>query len=158
VARDDEEAKEEWREYRTHTRKNVAWLLPQLVAEGARTLDELAPLVADDAEHPHLLDHLKQLGFYTDCLGNVNWSQPAELITQEIATDIVQLAEIFSNKEEATELEIELWVKHMQPVWKSEWMRQGLVNWHDDMVAHGLANDAGGMEKFVFGDGIGREP
>src|SRR5690606_22607539 len=97
---------------------------------------------------------LKQLGFYTDCLGKVNWSQPADVITEEVSTSMVRLAEIFSEKEEATELEIELWVKHMRPVWKSEWMKQGLVNWHDDMVAHGLADDPGGMERFVFGDGI----
>ncbi len=38
VARDDQDMKETWRDYRSHAKKNMAWILPQLAAQGARDL------------------------------------------------------------------------------------------------------------------------
>jgi AbiV family abortive infection protein len=69
VARDEEEVAECWRNYRWHTKKNIAWLLPQLVADGARRLDDFSPLFDGESDHPELLDQVKQISFYSDCLG-----------------------------------------------------------------------------------------
>ncbi|WP_152551782.1 AbiV family abortive infection protein [Ralstonia pseudosolanacearum] len=56
--------------YRSHTKKNVAWiLLEQTNRTGMIKLDDLRPLFEPDAEHPYILDQLKQIAFYTDSLG-----------------------------------------------------------------------------------------
>lgn len=36
---------------------------------GMIKLDDLRPLFEPDAEHPYILDQLKQIAFYTDSLG-----------------------------------------------------------------------------------------
>lgn len=140
LARSEAEASAAWKDYRSHTRKNVAWLLPQLAASGARKLDDLSPLFDTDAEHPHLLDQLKQLGFYTDCLGKAHWSLPSEVITQELSNSLVQTARLFARDHHCTEREIQLWVEHLGPVWKQDpgWMKQAIVNWYAAMQAAGL--------------------
>jgi len=129
-----------WKEYRTHTKKNLNWILPDLVAGGARRLDDFKPMFAPDAEHPLLLDQIKQLGFYTDCLGKAHWSVPVDVIDQALAERLVSAAEVISPKREVSVLELELWAKHMRPVWKrgDERMRVALANWYADMQESGL--------------------
>ncbi len=89
----------------------------------------------EDAEHPYILDNLKQIGFYTDCLGNAHWSIPEEVIDEGIAKMVIYLAKIFVSKKEITEKEMELWIKHLGPVWKKDmrWMQQALDNWYHEM-------------------------
>ncbi len=152
LARDDTEIKEAWRDYRSHTRKNVMWLLPQLVAQGARKLDDMRLLFDESCEHPYLLEQIKQVGFYTDCLGQAHWSKPTHIIEEDLAKTIVQVAEIMAKDREITTLEIELWIKHIKPVWKKNlsWMKQALVNWHNEMKEKGLVKeDDNDMERFV---------
>ncbi|WP_041931115.1 AbiV family abortive infection protein [Pseudomonas brassicacearum] len=149
-----QELKAEWRRYRTHTSKNVSWILPQLAAQGAKFLNDLRPLFDDESDHPQLLDQLKQLGFYTDCLGaKANWSKPEEVIDPDLATTLVRTAEILAPKSSVSEREIELWVEHLGPVWKKNenLMRLALVSWYRSMQEEGL-KEAGSnkMEKFVF--------
>ncbi|WP_280552517.1 AbiV family abortive infection protein [Halomonas sp. 25-S5] len=153
LARDDNEVKEEWKRYRSHTNKNVQWIFPQLVAEGARKLDDLRPLFDKGAEHPYLLDQVKQLGFYTDCLGNKgHWSIPDEVVDGELADQLVATAELLSSASPTSEREIELWVNHVGPVWKKDinWMKHAVASWYEAMQREGLKpggeND---MEKFL---------
>jgi len=152
LAKTDAEAAESWKRYRSHTRKNTAWLLPQLAAAGARKLDEFSSLFDESAEHPFLLDQLKQLGFYTDCLGNAHWAVPSDVIDEGLARRFLGIAKILDDKKEHTEREVALWVEHMGPVWKKDmaWMKQALINWYSAMQAEGLAargpND---MERFI---------
>ncbi len=156
LATTEEETLDEWRNYRSHTKKNVAWILPQLAANGARKLDDLKPIFHDDSEHPYILDQLKQLGFYTDCLGKAHWFQPKEVIDESLAKTLVQTAQIIAKGSRVTEKEIELWIKHVGPVWKKDpaWMKQALVNWYADMQQHGLAAEGNNkMEQFIK-DGI----
>lgn len=152
VARDNEQRREDWRAYRSHTKKNMAWLLPQFLKQGARKLDEFAPLFAEDADHPFLLDQLKQLGFYTDCLGKAHWSIPQDVIDRSLAQMLVDIAELLCRDRQVSEKELELWVKHVGPVWNSNsaWMKQALTNWYQDMQAHGLAPEGENeMEQFI---------
>ena len=58
LARNDGEIKETWKEYRSHTKKNAMWLLPQLVAQGARKLDDMRQLFDESSEHPYFIKHL----------------------------------------------------------------------------------------------------
>ncbi len=80
IAKTSEEIADAWRDYRSHTRKNVSWLLPQLVEQGARKLDDFKTLFEESSDHPYVLDQLKQIAFYTDCLGGAHWSMPQEVI------------------------------------------------------------------------------
>ena len=60
LARTDKERSTSWRAYRTHTKKNIGWILPQLIAAGARTLEELRPVFDESSDHPFVLNQLKQ--------------------------------------------------------------------------------------------------
>lgn len=155
LARDDNELKEEWKRYRSHTEKNVQWIIPQLVAEGVRKLDDLRPLFDKNAEHPYLLDQVKQIGFYTDCLGNEgNWSVPDEVIDVELAGKLVFTARLLSSAEPTSEREIELWVEHVGPAWKNDlnWMKRVVENWYRAMQREGLKPEGkNAMETFLHG-------
>lgn len=152
LAKSDKEAAETWNGYRSHTRKNVAWLLPQLAAEGARKLDDFRPLFDNDAEHPFILDQLKQVGFYTDCLGSAHWSIPSEVIDESLARMLFGISQLFARDSEHTEREVQLWIDHVGPVWKKDmgWMKQAVINWYTAMQAAGLAPEGtNGMEEFI---------
>jgi AbiV family abortive infection protein len=152
LARNDDEAFDEWKAYRAHTKKNVAWILPDLAAAGARKLEDLRPLYDSTSDHPYILDHLKQLGFYTDCLGAALWSEPGSIIDEKVASALVQTAKLFTRDHEYSQKELELWVEHIGPVWKKDmsWMQQGLVDWNRAMEEAGLTQTSTqAMENFV---------
>lgn len=152
LAKSELEVKDCWKDYRSHTQKNVSWIFPQLVANGARKLEDFRKLFDKDLDHPYLLDQIKQLGFYTDCLGNAHWSQPTEVISKELAVSLLQTAQLLIHNRECTEREIELWVEHIGPVWKRdlEWMKQALINWSNAMQREGLmSSEENSMEKFI---------
>lgn len=152
VAKDDQELKDCWRNYRSHTKKNVSWMLPELAAKGARRLYDFLPLFDKTSDHPFILDQVKQLGFYTDCLGNAHWSRPDEAIDEQLATNLVWIASVSSKGKEITTQEIELWIKHMKPVWRvdEEKMKRALIAWYAEMQQLGLAAEGENkMEQFV---------
>ena len=144
-----------WKDYRTHRSKNAAWILPDLVAKGARDLDSLRPATDSSGEHTAMLDQLKQLGFYTDCFGDAHWSEPAKVIDENLAKSLVGIANLLANEKIVTEREIELWVEHMRPVYGAPLgqMKAALLNWYAAMRQNGLWEDGDiGVEAFVFGD------
>ena len=156
VVNNEKSQAECWRSYRSHTKKNIAWLLPQLAIEGATKLDDFRPLFDKKADHPFVLDQLKQLSFYTDCLGDKNWSIPDDVIDEELARSIVSIANIFSKNKEIEPLEIELWIKHLGPVWmlSDEAMKKGLENWYDETQSLGLATEGENKMKQFIRKGI----
>ncbi len=154
VARTDGEVRSCWRDYRSHTRKNAAWIFPQLFAGGARQLENFRPMFADNADHTAMLDNLKQLGFYTDCLGKAHWARPGDVIDAELAQQVVSVAKILSLPSKHSEREVALWIEHIGPVWKQNmaWMKQALLNWQDAMYCEGLSKTpVEEMSKFVHG-------
>ena len=154
VARTEDEVRDCWRDYRSHTRKNVSWIFPDMVASGARELEHFRPMFDEKAEHPALLDNLKQLGFYTDCLGRAHWSQPSEVIDAELAQKVVSAAKVLSRPSKYTTREVELWVEHIGPVWKKDlsWMKKALLAWQDAMYREGLSETrSADMREFLNG-------
>ena len=153
---DPKAIKEAWRRYRSHTSKNVAWGAPDLVMKGARVLDDFAPLFADTAEHPFILDQLKQIAMYTDCLGNANWSKPQQVIGKDLALAIIANAEIFASRKTIMAEEIELWIEYMGPVMRDpvseRWIKKAFQNWYHAAVERGFIdpNDQA-MKLLVFG-------
>lgn len=114
-AANENEARKLWREYRSHTAKNVLWLLPQLVSRGARQLQNFADLFSEESDHPHVLDQVKQISFYTDCLGSAHWSEPSDVIDEKLAQTLVATAALMARDKEITAAEIDLWVKVVGP-------------------------------------------
>lgn len=154
LSKSDADIADAWNSYRSHTKKNIAWILPQLAQQGARKLEDLLPLVDKASDHPFVLDQVKQLGFYTDCLGKAHWSLPVEVVNEDLANGIVSIAKLLVNarSNEYTPKEIELWIEHVGPVWKKgmPWMKQAIVTWYAAMQTHGLAPDGENkMEVFV---------
>lgn len=152
LAGDQNDTKDAWKDYRSHIKKNVAWLLPQLVAKGARKLDDLRPLFEENSNHPYLLDQVKQIGFYTDCLGEAHWSEPINVIDKNLSKTIIRIADIMVRDREITKLEIDLWIKHLKPVWQKDpsWMKQALINWYQEMKKLKLVEDSDNdMEIFI---------
>ena len=148
----DEERKSLWKEYRWHTSKNINWILPELVAKGARKLDDFLAIVDKDSDHPIVLDTLKQIGFYSDCLGKGHWSLPQEVVGEELAAKLVQTAELLAPQRAISIRELELWVKHMGPAWGTTpaAMKSALVQWYAEMQREGLSPAGENpMETFV---------
>lgn len=153
LARNQKEISNTWREYRTHTCKNRMWPFFEMLLKGSRKLGDFSPLFEDKSEHPHLLDHLKQIGFYTDCLGKKHWSQPHEIINKGLASQIVMVAKLLSSRKEVTEREIVLWIHYVKPVYKGpmEQMEAAVAAWHRQLCEENLIEgDPNAMEKFII--------
>lgn len=150
LALNGDDLKISWREYRSHTRKNVMWLFTDLIARGANKLDDFAELYREDAEHPFILDQLKQLGFYTDCLGQCHWSEPDQVISEDLAHALVRNAKFLAGKRTISVRELELWVHFLKPVWKGhkEHMEHALVQWHEAVHRENIVPESD-MEQFI---------
>jgi AbiV family abortive infection protein len=137
LARTDREVKSQWKDYRSHVRKNAHWIFPSLVIGGARQLEDFRSMFDRDADHPQILDQLKQLTVYTDCLGSGRWSEPAQVIDRAGAEPLVAVAELMSQspKQEVTAREIELWMQHMGPAWGGpmDGMKRAFRDWNEAM-------------------------
>lgn len=109
--------------------------------KGARKLDDFHPLFEKDAEHPYLLDQLKQVGSYTACLGNkAHWSIPEDIIDGELASQLVTTAELLASTSPTTERETELWVEHVGLTWKRDLnsIKCAVASWYQAMQREDL--------------------
>ena len=151
-----EEIKGLWRDYRTHTRKNQNWVLPGLVSGGARKIEDFRIIADRESDHPLLLDTMKQLGFYSDCLGNAHWSIPSEVIDQKLASELVKVAKILAPQRNISILELELWAKHVRPVWSGSvtQIKAAVANWYGDMQLFGLAPVGENLMHAFLNDGL----
>ena len=158
LARNAKELKNGWRAYRSHRDKNLAWLLPDLVSSGARTLDELFSLVDPNSSHTAVLDQFKQAGFYSDCALEKVWTDPTVVINRQLAQTILLSAASLLSRRTHTAKEIELWISHVGPVWKADMqsMKTALLSWQHAMVKEGLTIEGSPtMEAFLFGASSG---
>lgn len=130
--------RDQWRRYRDHRSKNGMWILPALAAQGARSLLDFAATVDRDAEHTAMLNTVKQLGLYTDCYGEANWSEPDAVVERELAERLVSAAELLSSNRPVTVREMELWVENVGPATGSE-LPAALVRWAALMHEEGLS-------------------
>ncbi len=153
VARDENELKDAWKEYRSHRAKNAHWIFLDLVRQGARQLSHFSETVNKDGEHTEILDVVKQLGFYTDFYEKGHCSIPSDVVDEGLAKQLVQISELLCNKDEVTEREMELWVEHLGPAWETPEMPHALIRWCEAMKKEGLKDNAKEMTNFVFGPG-----
>lgn len=154
-ANSEAEVKVCWREYRSHTAKNRHWLLPDLVKNGARSMRDFATLFDEGSDHPELLDQVKQIGFYTDCLGKLNWSEPKKVIDQPLAKHLVFVAKLFATEKEITVAELRLWVNLVGPHLHGTQANAeaALEKWYAEMQQNGLAPEGENeMRDFIRGN------
>ena len=147
--------KRAWKDYRSHRSKNPAWILPRLVAQGARSLDALRLAADPSGTHSLLLDQLKQLGLYTDCLEPGTWTEPQTAIDEALANELVSIADLMARERTFTRRELELWIEHMQPVYGAPLheMKAALLRWYAAMREAGLSSDDDReVESFVWGE------
>lgn len=137
----EKEWTELWKAYRSHTKKNTLWIFGDLVQNGARTLDELRPLVDPDSDHPDIMDQLKQLSIYTDCFKNAKWSSPSEVDLHATAPYLVKLAQILGRPKNVTVDEIQLWQKYLLPVKDAPMatQKEAVAAWFHEMKLLGLS-------------------
>lgn len=142
LAESESECQQLWRAYRSHTHKNMMWILGQLVAQGHRQLEDFLPAFDPTSDYPVILENLKQLGFYTDHYTTGKWSDPAEVDLDFISKYLLNMASVLSDHPTTTETEIELWVKHMLPVKHApaDASKNAMRAWYDDMRQRGLTN------------------
>lgn len=147
--------KKTWREYRNHRSKNTGWIIPQLAHEGARTLHGMATAVDANAEHAWLLDALKQISLYTDCLGKAHWSVPSEVIDEALVRSLVASAEMMWGGRSVSEREIELWVEIVGPHVSRSSMSEAIVQFQHALVAEGISDTLPEtLEAFMRGEVI----
>ena len=144
-----------WKNYRSHRHKNAMWILPDLIQQGAKDLTSLQPATDPSADHTAILDQVKQISFYTDCLGNAHWSEPEDVIDEKLAEALVSIATLFTERGTVTAKEVELWIEHMRPVYGAslEDMKTALLAWYSALRENGLWEEGEiSAQTFVFGD------
>jgi AbiV family abortive infection protein len=138
LSRSDVELRNAWKGYRDHQTKNAAWIITELAAKGARTLEDLRPIYDSNSDHPAVLDTVKQIALYTDCYGKAHWSEPDAVIDEQLARNIVTTAQVLSEKAAVTTREIELWIEHLSGVWNTPQASDGLLAFYRAMQTEGL--------------------
>lgn len=140
LVREQSDIKEVWREYRSHRAKNAGSILPELVRQGSRTMSAMASAVDAKAEHTGLLDAVKQISFYTDCLGDRHWSIPSEVVDSDLARAMLQSAKLMWGSRRVTAREVELWGEIVGPHYGQSTMVSAVIGWQKAMLAEGLSD------------------
>jgi len=140
LVREPSDIKAVWREYRSHRAKNAGSILPELVRQGARTMSAMASAVDAKAEHTGLLDAVKQISFYTDCLGDRHWSIPSEVVDPDLARAMLQSAKMMWGSHPVTAREVELWGEIVGPHYGQSTMVSAVVGWQKAMLTEGLSD------------------
>ncbi|HVT24972.1 MAG TPA: AbiV family abortive infection protein [Rhizomicrobium sp.] len=141
----DAEIKNAWKGYRSHRQKNLASIVPNLAANGARIIDDFKLAFDGTGNHPAEVDMVKQLAIYTDCLGDAHWSEPDAVIDSNLANQMVKAARILAPHDDQyihSAREIDLWAHHMGPVMDQPLavMKAALSKWYEEMRREGLVD------------------
>lgn len=150
---DSSSLKKAWNEYRSHRAKNVMWILPKLAGEGARTLLQLRPATDIGGDHTAMLDTVKQLSIYTDCLNEQpRWTEPNEAVDAPFAPAIIATARLLNRDATTTVRELELWVEHVRPHYNKPTMPGAMLAFQRKLFAEGLSSTTPeALEAFMKG-------
>jgi len=132
----------QWKNYRSHTKKNLLAHLPELIRNGARTPEKLQQLFDPKAKHPHQIEQIKQWATYTDCYGSSAWLEPAMFVDQPLAEYLLKTAKLIVSNHVVTKREIELWIEHVGPGSASPKIKaEAIATWFDAMKTEGILKD-----------------
>jgi hypothetical protein len=131
-----------WRDFRTHTGKNKSWIFTELFSEGARQFEDFIKINDPKSDHPIIIDDLKQLSLYTDVFLGTKWIVPDQVIKKDFSESFLEIAKVLvgNNRKNITTNEIELWIKHLKPVWKDELskMKQAVIDFYKEGEKEGF--------------------
>ncbi|POR24871.1 hypothetical protein BWK58_07515 [Flavobacterium columnare] len=150
---DPKEISNLWKSFRKHQDKNSMWIVPELLLKGARTLESLRKVVDPKSDHSQTLDTLKQLCFYSDVFTKGKLSLPENVGNKDLAKSLIIIAET-SIKETLNSVDaLEIWVKHLKPVWKTDIsvMKKALLSCYIELEEKNLIEDgmANKMSEFL---------
>lgn len=129
--------------------------MPLLLADGARTMKDFAPLVDKKADRAAVLDALKQVALYTDCLGERHWSKPEEVIEPELPRVLIEIAERMIGDRTVTAREVELWCEIVAPHYAKREMAEAVIRCEEALKKEGLKDTAiEGLRSFMEGQPI----
>lgn len=156
-AQDPKALKSAWRRYRSHRSKNAHWLATDLIRKGARQMSDFAPLFDDRSDHTEILDQLKQIALYTDCLGKSHWAIPEDVVDKDLTLSLIQTAAVFAKGKETSVEEVELWVEIMGPVLRGpspiSWIKTAFQRWYEEAVRRGFIDPKDEVHRqFVYGE------
>jgi AbiV family abortive infection protein len=143
LARSEKELATEWRSYRSHAKKNAHWILLDLVRMGGRKLEDFMPIFDPQRNHAQYLDAAKQNCFYSSVSPTCEWLSPEQNISSEFAKEIFAAAKVLVPGAAApmtNEAELELWLKHLRPVWKHPMpeMKKAIADCYAEAQAKGV--------------------
>jgi len=73
-----------------------------------------------------------------------NWAsipiEPFEVVEEALAKQIILTAEVLLPRREASEREVQLWIKHVGKHWGTVEMARGPLEYEKAMIAEGLSN------------------
>jgi len=149
----DSQLKGAWRRYRSHTEKNVMGGFFDHVTSSPN-LEDFRSLFEKANDNPKVLDAVKQLGFYSDCLGSCHWSVPAQVVDEQLAKSLLLTARTLipaGKSAMQTAPELELWVKHLQPAWGKEMsaMKRALIDCYQEASDRGVLRGNHTVEEMV---------
>ncbi|MCY4596450.1 MAG: AbiV family abortive infection protein [Bryobacterales bacterium] len=142
-------------DFKHHRSKNVAWIIPRLVIQGARTLESLRIAADQSAEHTEFLEEVKQKALYADFDSKSSWNEPEDQIDEAFAGYLVNTAESLASGEAVTEREIELWIEYMSPSYGAplEHQKISLSIWYAAMRQEGHWEEGCiPVESFLWGE------
>jgi len=94
----DSELRSAWSHYRNHKQKNAWWpLLFDRLSGSAFGSKEIAEAFSPTAEHPQLLEDLKQTSLYSDCFEKCVWWTPGANEDAELTNWLVAAAECLAS-------------------------------------------------------------
>jgi len=149
-----EDLRKAWKAYRSHTKKNVLAAFTNYIRDNPK-LEDFRPIYDPKSDFPKMLDAVKQIGFYSDCLGNVNWSIPDKVVDQELAHYLLTTARMLLPSggcamESAAELQI--WVKHLKGLWPNapmEDMKKALIDCYEEARILGVLKGSATVTEMI---------
>lgn len=153
TAKTPKELRDEWRAYRCHTKKNVMWALRKY-ASSDPNIGDFRPMYASGNDDPRVLDAVKQIGFYSDCLGKALWSIPDDVVGEPLARLLFDTAKLLVRAGDSpmtTEPELQLWVKHLKPVRRRYMLlvKQALIACYQEASELGVLNGNQSVDDIV---------
>lgn len=112
------------------------------------------------SDHGRFIDTVKQDCFYSSFTDAGTSSSPDQRADSELAATMLTVAKLLVGERSSpmtSEAELQLWVKHQNPVWKSpmDEMKRALAACYAEAEARGILQGSGtaaGMLDFLFED------
>lgn len=142
-----------WKAYRSHTKKNVLAAFTNYIRDNPK-LEDFRPIYDPNSDFPKMLDAIKQIGFYSDCLGNAHWSVPDKVVDQEVARSLLATARALVPGECAMEsaAELQIWVKHLKGLWPDapmEDMKRALIACYEEARILGVLRGSATVPEMI---------